>query len=73
MNCENCNQELVRRVEQGGLLLRGKAPIMRIKRGQLVVEQRCPSCKHKNQYSPMLIKLVTPSATNHEDSNEGKD
>lgn len=44
MTC-GCGYELARGVEQGGLLLRGNAPILRVTGGTAVIEQRCPRCK----------------------------
>jgi hypothetical protein len=66
MRC-NCEQKalLVKSVERGGLLLRGNAPIVRIIKGRLVIEQRCPSCRRLTRYSPVAIRLQKSREDDH--------
>jgi len=69
MRC-NCDGHalLVKSVERGGLLLRGNAPIVRIIKGRLVIEQRCPACRRLTRYSPVTIQLNKSREDDHGDS-----
>ena len=60
MRC-NCASRtlLVKSIERGGMLLRGNAPIVRIIKGRMVIEQRCPDCKKLTRYSPLVLRTQT--------------
>lgn len=51
---------LVKKIEDGGLLLRGNAPTIKIKDGRLVIEQKCPKCRRLTTYSPLAITVGKP-------------
>jgi phage FluMu protein Com len=58
MNCPHCKETLIKTIEHGGMLLRGNAPSLRIVKGRLVIDQKCPKCKKKTRYSPLMVRLV---------------
>lgn len=65
MYCPHCAKrgeqtQLVKKVEGGGLLMRGTAPIVRLVDGGLVLDQKCPVCRKLTRYKPMTIRLVSP-------------
>lgn len=57
MTCPKCGVVLVQKVERGGMLLRGKAPIMRFERGRFSIEQRCYNCHVLTTYSPITLRV----------------
>ena len=58
MTCPYCKTTaLTKKVEDGGVLLRGNAPILRVQDGRLVIIQRCPTCKRTSRYSPLMIRI----------------
>ena len=56
---------LVKKIEHGGILLRGNAPTLHIEEGRLVVFQRCPNCKRMTKYIPMTLKLQGNTEATH--------
>lgn len=65
MDCPHCKTKgvktpLIKRVERGGLLLQGRAPIVRLVEGVVVLEQRCPVCRTLTNYRPQHLRLVVP-------------
>lgn len=48
---------LVKKIENGGMLLRGNAPTIAIIDGMLTIKQRCPACRRDTVYRPLTIEL----------------
>ncbi len=61
MRCNACNYDLLKTVEDGGVLMRGKAPRYAVRRGRLIIKQKCPRCNREYEYAPLFIQVgVTP-------------
>lgn len=61
MNCPHCKEILIKPIEDGFNLLRGNAASYGIVGGKLTFRQKCPKCKRRITYSPLMVRLVDGS------------